>query len=329
MKSIFLIANKGLPNLAVLTITILLLAGCAPTNDLPSIISAPANHPPTITGLRAEQEVVPSLEKCQIECIASDPESSELNYEWQVSGGSISGKGHVVTWVAPEEPGKYTVSVHVTDEDGNKATRSITISVVSVEGNRPPQINSLGASDEQLVPLGNCTITCEASDPDGNKLTYTWSASGGNISGIGPIVTWTAPDAEGNYAITVKVIDNMGGENASSLNINVALNNSPIIENLFVTPKEPGYMKDYLGGYKILKGKDCQIECIASDPDNDELSYEWTYDGGNITGEGPVVTWIAPLRGDKVTVIVTVSDSNGGIASKSTFFVVETCTSCI
>jgi hypothetical protein len=102
-------------------------------------------------------------------------------------------------------------------------------------------------------------------------------------------------------------------------------NNPPIIENLTVTPKEPKYMKEIAGGYKILKGKSCDIECVASDPDNDELLYEWSTDGGNVSGEGSAVTWTAPLRGGEFTITVTVSDNGGGIASKKIVFQVKTC----
>jgi hypothetical protein len=102
-------------------------------------------------------------------------------------------------------------------------------------------------------------------------------------------------------------------------------NNPPIIENLTVTPKEPKYMKEIVGGYKILKGKSCDIECVASDPDNDELLYEWSTDGGNVSGEGSAITWTAPLRGGEFTIAVTVSDNSGGIASKKIVFQVKTC----
>jgi len=311
MKSAF--TNGRTPSLVVLAITILLIAGCAG-----------GNHPPSITDLKAETDIVLSSGSCQVECIALDSEGEELNYEWEASGGHISGKGPKVTWVAPEEPGEYTVSVHVTDEDSNEATRSITI---SVRKNHPPQIDSLRTSSEMVVPSGNCTITCAAFDPNGDKLSYIWSASSGNISTTGPVITWTAPETAGNYTITVEVIDDVGGKSTSSLSIDVVLNNPPIIENLIVTA-EHKYLKEIPEGYKILKAKSYDIECIASDPENDELLYEWSTDGHNISAEGSVITWTAPFQGGEVTITVTVSDSIGGIASKNIIFEVATCAPC-
>lgn len=69
----------------------------------------------------------------------------------------------------------------------------------------------------------------------------------------------------------------------------------------------------------------CQVECIVSDRDGSELSYEWSANGTTISEEGPMVTWTAPLQGGEVAIIVTVSDSSGGIATNSMVFKVETC----
>ena len=100
------------------------------------------------------------------------------------------------------------------------------------------------------------------------------------------------------------------------------VNHPPIIGDLIVTPEESQFFKET---NIILKGKGCDIECIASDPDNDKLSYEWSADGGSISGEGSVVTWTAPLQGGKVIVAVTVSDGSSGVAIESIVFAVKTC----
>ncbi len=93
-------------------------------------------------------------------------------------------------------------------------------------------------------------------------------------------------------------------------------NHPPVIRSLKAEPE------------LVATSGSCQIECIALDGDGDELSYEWLADGGEISGEGTVVSWTAPPEGGKVTVTVTVSDPSGGIAAKSIVFRVETCASC-
>ncbi len=319
MKRAFFKVNKWITCLTILAVTILFIGGCVP-----------ANQPPVITSLQAEREIVPPLGSCQVECVASDPEGTELNYEWQASGGNISSEGAIATWVAPEEAGEYVVSVNVTDGDGNSATQLVTI---VVRENRSPEIVALRASKEWIMPSGNCTIICEASDPDNDSLSYDWLASGGNITGEGDTVTWAAPEETGNYTVTVVVTDELGGESSASLSIRVAFNNPPIIENLTVTA-EHKYLKEISGGYKVGKGQSYKIECSASDPDGDELFYEWSSDEeptgitGTIPGEGPVVTWTAPPRAVTVTVTVMVSDNNGGAATDSVVLEVVSCSVC-
>jgi hypothetical protein len=55
-------------------------------------------------------------------------------------------------------------------------------------GNEQPRIISLGARPEKVLPLESCEITCHAIDPDEDELSYSWSASGGSISGTGMTV---------------------------------------------------------------------------------------------------------------------------------------------
>jgi len=317
MKRAFFKVNKWMTSLTVLAVTILFIGGCVP-----------ANQPPVITSLQAERELVLTPGSCQVECVASDPEGGELNYEWHASGGNISGEGATTTWIAPDEVGEYVVSVNVTDADGNWATQSVTI--VARE-NHPPEIIDLKASEEWIIPSGNCAISCEASDPDNDSLSYEWLASGGNITGEGDTVTWVAPEDIGDYNITVVVTDEFGGEGSASLSVTVAFNKLPIIKNLIVTAKhtyEQKYLKEISGVYKVGKGISYEIKCTASDPDGDELFYEWSTDGGGVSGKGAAVTFTAPLWSGKVTVTITVSDSNGGATTDSIAFTVVSCTSC-
>ena len=195
--------------------------------------------------------------------------------------------------------------------------------------NNPPVISNLVAEEDVILTSQDCKITCIASDLDGDNLTYEWAANGGNISGEGSMVTWTAPDEEGTYTITVMVIDDRDGESEDSLTINVMLNHPPIIEDLVLTPEEA---RDFeLEKFRVYRHARCKIECVASDPDKDELSYEWSAEGrstngGKIAGKGRVITWAVPNEADTgVTITVTVSDGRGGTDTESIVFRVVTC----
>jgi len=264
------------------------------------------------------------LNSCLIECVASDPDGDELTYEWSASKGKINGSGAVVAWSAPEAEGIYNIMVRVNDDNEGEVSKSLTI---IAKDNHPPTIISLIADAEWVTLSSSCRIECQAEDPDGDELSYEWSAAGGDISGTGPVVIWTAPETVGLYSITVVVADGYGGEDTRTLTVSVSPNPPPVIEDLIVTPKGHEYLKEYSGGYKVGRAMSCDIECVVSDTSG-ELVYEWSCDDGEISGEGSMITWTAPDKAVKVTVTVTVSDAAGNVVSRSIVFDVVRCSSC-
>jgi hypothetical protein len=177
-----------------------------------------ANHPPHISSLTASAGWVSLSGSCQLQCAAADPDGDELSYSWSASG-DISGEGPVVTWTAPAALGDYTIVVTVTDGRGGEATSRLTVGVAT---NRPPVIGGLTSKYSQVKESMAAPIECAVSDPDGDELTYLWSASDGSIVGEGPVVDWIAPDKYGIYAITVEVLDGRGGSDMESLEMRVA-----------------------------------------------------------------------------------------------------------
>jgi hypothetical protein len=187
--------------------------------------------------------------------------------------------------------------------------------------NQPPVISGLTVNNEEEInPGGSCQIECTASDPDEDELSYIWSADGGNISGEGPVVTWTAPGEPGTYTITVQVTDGREGEETEQIAINtVAPNHPPTIESLAAEWS------------RLKKASNTPITCLASDPDGDTLTYEWSAvdnagnPAGNFTGEGNTVTWVAPNAYGTYTITVTVTDGRGGEVHKSIDITVCSC----
>ncbi len=287
-----------------------------------------ANHRPAITSLEAEPEKVLPSGSCQIVCTASDADGDELSYNWSASGGNISGTGASVNWIAPNSVGSYNVTVTVTDVHGGKATSQITI---IVRTNLPPTITSLTADAIWTLPSGSIDVACDASDLDGDELSYEWTASGGDISGTGAVVSWIAPEEVGIYDITVVVKDGHGREDARSVILSVATGTPPTIENLIVTA-EHKYLKENGTGYdyKVGKTKEYDIECTVSDT-SVGVSYNWSCEDGEISEiseDGSMITWTAPNVDGKVTVTVIVSDVADNKVGKSVVLRVVTCSSC-
>jgi len=170
-----------------------------------------------------------------------------------------------------------------------------------VPANHLPSIINLKAERDVLSPLSSCLVECVASDPDGDGLVYEWSASKGNILDVdGATIAWSAPESEGIYNITVEVTDGNGGEVTDSITITVRANHPPTITSIIAD-------KDW-----VTPLGSCHIRCNAEDLDGDELSYEWSANGGVISGTGSVVTWTAPEAVGLHNTTVVVTDGYGG-----------------
>ena len=192
--------------------------------------------------------------------------------------------------------------------------------------NRRPVVASLEAEAEWIAPLGSLQLTCTASDSDGDQLSYEWTANGGSITGTGPQVIWTAPQEVGMYDITVVVDDGRDEKITKSLSLIASNGPPPSIQDLTVTAREPKYLKTTAAGYKVGKTKEYYIECLASGSGG--LIYEWSCDGGEISGAGSVITWIAPDTSGDVTVAVKVFDDAANWVSRKVIFQVVSCSSC-
>ena len=285
-----------------------------------------ANHLPAITSLEAEpQRVLPwGRGSCQIICTASDRDGDELSYNWSANGGNISGTGASVNWTAPSSVGSYNVTVTVTDGRGGEVTDYVTI---TVRTNSWPTITSLITDADWTIPSGNLQVTCNATDPDGDELSYEWTTTGGDITGTGTVVSWTAPEALGIYDITVVVTDGHGDEATRSVTPSVALGTPPIIEDLIVTG-DLYLRKSWFGyDYDVFWPGEYYIECIVSD--TSELVYNWSCDDGEISEiseDGSMITWAVPNNTSiDATVTVIVSDIADNMVSKSIAFYVPSC----
>lgn len=194
-----------------------------------------------------------------------------------------------------------------------------------------PIITVLEAEPNWTAPLDSLQVTCIASDPEGSELSYEWSTSAGNITGTGPEVIWTAPEEFGIYDITVVVTNSQGRKDTESIALFASNGPPPIIEDLIVTAKGHDYLKETTTGYRAAKLKEYDIECIASDMDGTpgELVYEWSCDGGEISGGGSLITWTAPNTAGDVTVTIKVLDGAGNWVRRSIVFEVVECVSCV
>lgn len=212
--------------------------------------SASENKPPVISGIYLDgldpiDYFFFTGDTYTIRAEAIDPEGGSLTFSWS-GDGTISGNDmNPMTWTAPASDGVYNITVEATDDKGATSafTADIYVNPKAAVGdppkeNNPPKLGVISISGDGVTKqaIGEKTISVfeatdywisiNASDPDGDNLSYTWSVTGGTINypDNSPPV-WTTPQlGDGSYLnviLTVTVDDGRGGIADKSADISV------------------------------------------------------------------------------------------------------------
>jgi hypothetical protein len=261
--------------LVALAVAAMLGGACGP-KEQPMPVTPPTlsgNQPPVISSLLAQSAQLYPSGNTEIQCIAQDADGDKLDFTWACTGGKFSGAGPIIIWQAPPNYGTYTITVTVEDSKGGSAQASLP---VTVGANQSPAISELVANPSGILYGGSTTLTCMATDPDGDVVRYSWSASEGSITGVGNRVTWIAPNKGGNYNITVILSDGKGGETKGNIMVTV----SAAVRTVTITPvaEETGTVSS--------EGDRDNSRTLAGDDDKD-VGYRafWSYDVWSLAGK--------------------------------------------
>jgi len=127
-----------------------------------------------------------------------------VTYGWTGNGGKVATATTQSTTIdtAGMAPGSYTSSVTITDTKMKKMNSATCSASFTIKQPQPPVV-SCSANPTTIAIGESSTITMTASDPQGWPMTYSWSATGGQLSGSGTTATVTATNADAGNAITV------------------------------------------------------------------------------------------------------------------------------
>ena len=162
--------------------------------------------------------------------------------------------------------------------------------------NRPPAVTCQVATPT-IKQADTTAVRASGTDPDRDALTYTWSASGGKITGTGDAATFDATGiAPGKYTVTASVSD---GELTATCSSEITV----------LKRNEPPTVRCEPTSTSATVGDSVTIKASASDPNNDQLTYTWTVNGQKLAADTPSITFGTAGRnpGD-YTVKVDVSD---------------------
>ena len=203
----------------------------------------------------------------------------------------------------------------VTGEDGWQSNVRLSTGLVFRFGGDsappPPSNNSPVAScsaERSMVYVGSgdfVTVRADASDPDNDSLTYSWTANGGSVDGTGQEARWNSSGTTpGTYTVKLRVDDGRGGSADCSSSISVA-----------PQPNRQPTMSCSADRDSVPLGETVQITATASDPDSDPLTYSWRSSGGRVRGRDASVRFeTSGLSAGHYSVNGHVDDGRGGAA---------------
>lgn len=153
---------------------------------------------------------------------ANDPQNRPMSYAWTATGGTVTGTGADVQWNSADvAAGSYTVSVKVSDDGGGSASCSADVQVQAPQAPVATPLHLSCAADQTSVLAGDVVqITATPADATHDPLTYSWTASEGEIAGSGSTVKLdTTGFAAGSSTVTAHATDAQGDTGDCSVTI--------------------------------------------------------------------------------------------------------------
>jgi len=175
----------------------------------------------------------------------------------------------------------------------------VSTSISSITRPCPP-----GTSSPSCTPSGNeVQLTATASDADNDTLLYTWSVTGGRLTGEGRTVTWDLSGvANGTYTATVEVDDGNQHKANGSATVTVAECTG------CVPPPPPCPTVSVSCASTADPGTPIKFTASAAGGEGLSLTYNWSVSAGTITsgqGTNEITVDTANLAGQTVTATVS------------------------
>jgi len=312
---------------------------CDPLNacasaDVTVVAAGPPNRPPKVSVTPPSATITPGV-PLVLAATAIDPEGQPVTFEWMEAippGATVHLRfdptGAPTTRVMltdPVPPGTMLIA-RVTACDPMRQCSSMDVPLRVAGGpNRPPTVRiqppRLDLAFGAVAGLG-----AMANDPDGDPLTYQWTAI--PVAGGTPLilratdqpkveVRWASQPPPGTaVTVTVRVCDtgNLCADASAVVVFAGGMNRPPVAVAVGASA--------FTGSTAIVDGSG------SNDPDNDPLTYQWVQlSGAPLAIQGsnrdPILVVTTPSTAGTSTVQLTVCDP-GGLCARAEALVIAT-----
>ncbi|WP_187646823.1 PKD domain-containing protein [Nitrosophilus labii] len=204
------------------------------------------NKPPQISmaGANAYMVDISKGETFRLYAYVYDPENDDVNVTAKDSNGSeivlnqaYPGSNYYVSdEISPANDGILTYAVSATDSSGN-VSNTVNVSVEVIRQNQPPIFEKVPTSVTVNVN-SSYTFECEATDPEGYEVTYSWSVNDTIYSDSDSTAFTTTFDNSGVYTVSCIATDIEGASSTASATVYVIDPNAS--GNLVINTQLPG-----------------------------------------------------------------------------------------
>ncbi|OGC81339.1 MAG: hypothetical protein A2V81_00825 [Candidatus Abawacabacteria bacterium RBG_16_42_10] len=248
---------------------------CTPVTVSVTTIPPPVNNPPVCFSFTADRTSATTAQDINFNVVATDPEGSLLVYTFDFGDGSVTTFGNSVAH-RYALPGAYRAQVSIRDTAGNVTDCTpidITVSAAP-STNVPPVCNFVTVlPGTTLVAGSSASVVVSATDANGDSLSYTFDYGDGTTETVTSFIRSHTYVAAGAYTLAVSISDGIAPVvNCANIVMTITpapANRAPICDRVIVVPALPAV------------GEDVAITMLASDPDGDALTYDFTFGDGS------------------------------------------------
>ena len=275
------------------------------TSTQPPQQSIPA---PVISRVEPQTPAVRVLEGENVAFMAQAEGTTPLQYTWTLDGQAVSQTGN---WTYSPVVGDRSetpkdVRVQITDRQGQAVERHWQVTVTYIS--KPPQLQAFAPKKGTVEVTGGTTqpFRIDVTDPDNEPLNYAWTVNG-EAAGTKATLNWNAEEP-GSYRVRAVVTDPAGLTVSKDWQVKVvAPPPLPVPTEQAATTNNPPQITKYAPDEALIttqEGQSLSFSTTVTDPDGDQLTYEWTVDGkrvarGSSTAQ-PTLTWKAKGAGNHV-----------------------------
>ncbi|MDP8237947.1 MAG: Ig-like domain-containing protein, partial [Candidatus Hatepunaea meridiana] len=285
-----------------------------------SLIGSCDNQPPVLADIGNLE--FDELEEFTLQLDATDPNGDDLTFEAENLPEGATLEGDIFSWTPDlNQAGVYeNVIFRVCDDGEPSLSNEESITITIHDFNRPPVLSEIGelTIDEEE----EFTLQLEATDPDGNELSFEAEnlPAGSTLSSSG-LFSWTPDnDQTGIYEdVIFRVWDDGDPRMSAEESVTIIVGD---------VNREPTLAE--IEDQVVNEGEELSFQLHATDPDDDNLTFEGENLPEGATIEGSAFSWTPrydqagvyediiirvwddgnPRMSDEETIIITVNDVN-------------------